>query len=143
MRDEVGKVNLIPWWSKKPCGPLKPGEKPCCASCGSCKTCGKSLQNGGYEWNGKRFCSEACTRAGGYRDNPMSVRPNPLLIPTEDPNFRRSTTGRWHAVRLSKKSAWYVYENNHEILSALTLNEAETRIAQHKRGVHTKCSHAQ
>lgn len=55
-------MDLISWWH----------PKPCCASCGQCSSCGASLEGGGYEWNGKKFCSEACTRAGGYRDNPAS-----------------------------------------------------------------------
>lgn len=53
-------MDLIPWWQ----------PKPCCASCGQCSKCGKSLEGGGYQWNDKKFCSEVCTRAGGYRDNP-------------------------------------------------------------------------
>lgn len=54
-------MDLISWWHPKTC-----------STCGQCSVCGKSLQGGGYKWNGKKFCSETCTRAGGYRDNPAA-----------------------------------------------------------------------
>lgn len=78
-------------------------NKPCCASCGQCKTCGESLEDGGYEWRKKRYCSEGCVRAAGYRDNPQLPSEDELKARLDGPGFPEMEIPRGQAVLFAKK----------------------------------------